>query len=368
MVHPINNAKGCCFLVLPQSGRDLQFDPTRSHYLDRSNSKSLGVGHQWGSLKTSQLRNVMRHPYRNARRRLRQSKLCSEWSCRAPFATKIWPIHFGSSLSITVARFLCFQSTCGANSTRPSVLVLLARNYCACVCAYPSLLWINLGNPFLTCFLSKRIGQCFRGKGTVWRCGEAAHLRQRAWEEQKLGTEKTLSIAMNHPKPSQEISEIFGPSIHKMKGFSRNLPPKVHPNFAQNLGRQILGNTFSGLIEEGIDVKDASLCRCKQEHGMSARRSVLLEEWSENAPKMLLNPCKNESFGLLVGRKRGLGLGGLQNVPKRGLFLVANVCRWWLSRFSSGRGSACHESHHYQDTKGSLSGRCWCTKTLFGHS
>ena len=32
-----------------------------------------------------------------------------------------------------------------------------------------------------------------------------------------------------------------------MKGFSRNSPQKVHPNFAQNLGRQILGNTFSGL-------------------------------------------------------------------------------------------------------------------------
>ena len=62
-----------------------------------------------------------------------------------------------------------------------------------------------------------------------------------------LGTEKSLSIAKNHPKPSQEFSELFGPSIHKMKGFSRNSPQKVHPNFAQNLGRQILGNTFSGL-------------------------------------------------------------------------------------------------------------------------
>ena len=32
-----------------------------------------------------------------------------------------------------------------------------------------------------------------------------------------------------------------------MKGFSRNSPQKVHPNFAENLGREILGNTFSGL-------------------------------------------------------------------------------------------------------------------------
>ena len=32
-----------------------------------------------------------------------------------------------------------------------------------------------------------------------------------------------------------------------MKGFGGNSPRKVHPNFAQNMGRQILGNTFSGL-------------------------------------------------------------------------------------------------------------------------
>ena len=58
---------------------------------------------------------------------------------------------------------------------------------------------------------------------------------------------RPLSIAKNHPKPSQEFSEQFGPSIHKMKGFGKNSPQKVHPDFAQNLDRQILGNTFSGL-------------------------------------------------------------------------------------------------------------------------
>ena len=58
---------------------------------------------------------------------------------------------------------------------------------------------------------------------------------------------RSLSIAKNHPKPSQEFSEQFGPSIRKMKGFSRNSPERVHPNFAENLGRQILGNTFSVL-------------------------------------------------------------------------------------------------------------------------
>ena len=65
--------------------------------------------------------------------------------------------------------------------------------------------------------------------------------------QSKLRGPKSLSIAKNHPKPSQEFSEQFGASIHKIKGFSRNSPQKVHPNFAQNLGRQILGNTFSGL-------------------------------------------------------------------------------------------------------------------------
>ena len=62
-----------------------------------------------------------------------------------------------------------------------------------------------------------------------------------------FGDPKSLSIAKNHPKPSQEFSEQFGPSIHKIMGFCGNSPHKVHPNFAQNLGRQILGNTFPGL-------------------------------------------------------------------------------------------------------------------------
>ena len=56
--------------------------------------------------------------------------------------------------------------------------------------------------------------------------------------------DQSFEIAKNHPKPSQELSEQFGPSIHKMKGFDRNSPREVHPNFARNLGRQILGNTF----------------------------------------------------------------------------------------------------------------------------
>ena len=42
---------------------------------------------------------------------------------------------------------------------------------------------------------------------------------------------KSLAIAKNHPKPSQELSEWCGPFVHKMKGFGRNSPQKVHANF-----------------------------------------------------------------------------------------------------------------------------------------
>ena len=61
-----------------------------------------------------------------------------------------------------------------------------------------------------------------------------------------LGDRKSLPIAKNHPKTSQDFSEQFGPSTHKIKGFSKNSRQKVHPNFAKILGRQILGNTLSG--------------------------------------------------------------------------------------------------------------------------
>ena len=41
-----------------------------------------------------------------------------------------------------------------------------------------------------------------------------------------IGGPKGLSISKNHPKPSQEFSEQLGPSIHKMKGSSKNSPQK----------------------------------------------------------------------------------------------------------------------------------------------
>ena len=53
---------------------------------------------------------------------------------------------------------------------------------------------------------------------------------------------KSLLIAKNHPKPSQEVSERFGPFIHKMTGSCRNSPQKVHANFAQYSGRQIINS------------------------------------------------------------------------------------------------------------------------------
>ena len=71
----------------------------------------------------------------------------------------------------------------------------------------------------------------------------------RRWSRNGPNSEdrKSLSIAKNHPKPSQEFSERLGSSIHKFKGCSGNSHQKVHPNFTQNLGRQILGKTLSGL-------------------------------------------------------------------------------------------------------------------------
>ena len=67
----------------------------------------------------------------------------------------------------------------------------------------------------------------------------------------KLWDRKSLSIAKNHLKTSQEISEQFGPSTHKIKGLSKNSHQKVHPNFAKILGRQILGNTLSAPKKTG---------------------------------------------------------------------------------------------------------------------
>ena len=62
----------------------------------------------------------------------------------------------------------------------------------------------------------------------------------------RFGDRKSLAMAKNHPKPSQEFREQIGPFLHKMKGFSKISHHKVHPKLAKNLGRQILGNTFSG--------------------------------------------------------------------------------------------------------------------------
>ena len=57
---------------------------------------------------------------------------------------------------------------------------------------------------------------------------------------------KSLSAAKHNPKTSQKFLNNSGPLTHKMKGSSENSHQKVHPHFNRNLGRQILGNTFSG--------------------------------------------------------------------------------------------------------------------------
>ena len=56
---------------------------------------------------------------------------------------------------------------------------------------------------------------------------------------------KIRSIAKNHPKPRSLPKNFLNNSdLLFTEGFRRNSPQKVHPNFAQNLGRQILGHTI----------------------------------------------------------------------------------------------------------------------------
>ena len=96
----------------------------------------------------------------------------------------------------------------------------------------------------------------------------------------KITDRKRLSIAKNHPKPSQEFSERFGPSIHKMKGFGGNSRQKVHPNFAHILGRPILGNTFCGLN--------------KRLQAICLNREVSL--WSRKSGIMQVEKHENEAY------------------------------------------------------------------------
>ena len=72
---------------------------------------------------------------------------------------------------------------------------------------------------------------------------ESANVR---WIPTCLGPKKSFN--------SKESSEAFPRIVWTIRTsysqndrFRRNSPQKVHPKFAQNLGKQILGNTFSGL-------------------------------------------------------------------------------------------------------------------------
>ena len=76
------------------------------------------------------------------------------------------------------------------------------------------------------------------GRGVTLRMGIAPRTFQ------SFGTIKSLSIAKNHPKPSQEFSERFGPFIHKMKGFSGNSPQKFTRTSPKTWEDDFLGIPF----------------------------------------------------------------------------------------------------------------------------
>ena len=70
----------------------------------------------------------------------------------------------------------------------------------------------------------------------------------------------SLPIAKNQLKTSQEFSEQFVPSTYKTKSFLLRIhTKKVHPRFAKNLGRQILGIPFlaprSGWRKGGLSLR-----------------------------------------------------------------------------------------------------------------
>ena len=71
---------------------------------------------------------------------------------------------------------------------------------------------------------------------------------------------KSLQIAKNHPKPSQGFSEQFGPFIHQVKVFGKNSRQEVHPKFAKNLGRHILGIPFLAPTQS-LGPKDAAVLK-----------------------------------------------------------------------------------------------------------
>ena len=68
---------------------------------------------------------------------------------------------------------------------------------------------------------------------------------------------KSLSIAKNHPKTSQEFSEQFGPSTHKIKGFSKNSHQKLTRSSPKTWEDKFLGIPFLVKSSQAVVVRAA---------------------------------------------------------------------------------------------------------------
>ena len=96
------------------------------------------------------------------------------------------------------------------------------------------------------------------------------------------GDQKSLPIAENHPKPSQEMSEQFRLSFAKLKGYCKNSHQEVRLNCAKNLGRPILRKPFSGpnrlqfmRFPSAAWLEMSELDRILSQHGWVERAAVV---------------------------------------------------------------------------------------------
>ena len=85
------------------------------------------------------------------------------------------------------------------------------------------------------------------GKGKQMISSGAVDFAYDSKTSSSINWRPTKPFNSKHPKPTQELSEQFGPSIHKIKGLVGIHPKKFTRTSPKNLGRQILGNTFSAL-------------------------------------------------------------------------------------------------------------------------
>ena len=95
----------------------------------------------------------------------------------------------------------------------------------------------------------------------------------------KFGDQKSLSIK-NHPKPFQEFSEQIGPSMHKMKGFCKNSPPKFTRTWPKTWEDKFLGIP-SGLKKSQI----ARDCNRNSKKSLQLRKHPLRPTpWTRDPP------------------------------------------------------------------------------------